>query len=285
MTLFNAVAHALTTVATGGFSTEPRSMEPFAAATHWVVVVFMILAGTNFALLFVSIVRGRVRALTRDEEFRAYVGLIVVASTVMVVALLSEGVFSGADAVRHGVFNTVSMMTTTGFASADFNTWPALTALVLVGVTFLSASAGSTSGSIKLVRHVMIAKLLRREIRHTVHPELIAPLRLNGAVVEERTLRAIIVFVFLFLGICAFGAVAVLLDSHLHGLDVGTFDAMAASAAALTGAGPAFGFAGPMGSYEPFGDVATFVLTAEMYLGRLEVVPVLVVFARSYWRA
>ena len=99
----------------------------------------------------------------------------------MVVELLSEDILSGEEAVRHGVFNTVSMMTTTGFASADFNEWTALTALVLFGVVLIGASAGSTSGSIKLVRHVVIAKMLRREIDQTVHPEVVAPLRVNGA--------------------------------------------------------------------------------------------------------
>ncbi len=174
------------------------------------------------------------------------------------------------------------MMTTTGFASADFNRWSALTALVLFGVTLLSASAGSTSGSIKLVRHVVIAKMLRREIRYTLHPELVAPLRLNGTVVDERTLRAIIVF--LYLGVCAAGAVAILIDSSLQGVRLTAFDALADSATTLGGVGPGLGFAGPMGSFEPFSNFSTLVLTAEMYLGRLEIVPVLVLFARTYWR-
>ena len=173
---------------------------------------------------------------------------------------------------------------TTGFASADFNEWTAMTGLVLFGLTLLSASAGSTSGSIKLVRHVVIAKMLRREIRHTVHPELIAPLRLNGTVISERTLRAIIVFVFLYLGVCVFGAVAILIDSSLRGIPLTAFQALADSATVLGGVGPGLGFAGPMVSFEPFSDVAKLVLTAEMYLGRLEIVPVLVLFTRTFWR-
>jgi trk system potassium uptake protein TrkH len=285
MTLYNAVAHGLTTVATGGFSPEARSIEPFAAPTQWVLALFMIVAGTNFALLFAGVVRRRPAALARDEEFRAYLALLAAATAVVVVALVTDGAMTGGDAIRHGFFNTVSMMTTTGYASADFNQWPALATLVLIGVTLLSASAGSTSGSIKLVRHVVIAKMLRRELRHTVNPELIAPLRMNGSVIGERTLRAMIVFVLLFLGIGAVGAVAILFDSALHGIELGPYDALAASAAALSGAGPSLGFAGPMGSYEPFSDVSKLVLIAEMYLGRLELVPVLVIFARSYWRA
>jgi len=187
--------------------------------------------------------------------------------------------------VRHGVFNTVSMITTTGFASADVNEWTSLTSLVLFGVVIIGASAGSTSGSIKLVRHIVIAKMLRREIDQTVHPEFVAPLRVNGAPVDERALRAIIVFVLLYLGVCAAGAAVVLVDSSLRGIDLTAFQALAASASLLGGVGPGLGFAGPMGSFEPFSDVSTVVLTALMYLGRLEIVPVLVLFTASHWRA
>jgi trk system potassium uptake protein TrkH len=285
MTFYNAVAHSFATIATGGFSTEARSIEPFAAPTQWAIVVFMIVAGTNFALLFTGIVRRRLGALRRDEEFRAYLVLLALASLIVLVELRSADILSGGDAARHAVFNTVSMMTTTGFASSDFNEWTSLTSLVLFGAVMVSASAGSTSGSIKLVRHVAIAKMLHREIRQTVHPELVAPLRLNGAVIDERTLRAIIVFLFLYVGVCVAGAVAILLDSSLQGVQLTAFQSLADSASLLGGAGPGLGFAGPMGSFDPFSVLSKLVLTAEMYLGRLEIVPVLVLFARSYWRA
>ena len=183
------------------------------------------------------------------------------------------------------MFNTVSMMTTTGFASTDFNQWTPLTALVLVGVTLIGASAGSTSGSIKLVRHLVIAKMLRREIDQTLHPGVVVPLRAEGAVIDERALRAVIVFVFLYLGVCAAGAMAILLDSELQGVSLTAFEAIADAAAILGGAGSGIGFAGPMGSFEPFSNVSTVVLTALMYLGRLEIIPVLVLFTASHWRA
>jgi trk system potassium uptake protein TrkH len=284
MDLFRAVAHAFTTLATAGFSTEPRSLEPFAAPTQWVVVLFMIVAGTNFALLYLGMVRRRLGALGRDEEFRVYLVLVVVATLIVFAELASRDVLAGEAGVRHATFNTVSMLTTTGFASADFNAWPPMSLLVLFGVLVLGASAGSTSGSVKLVRHVVIAKMLRREIRQTVHPELVTPLRLNGNVVDERTLRAIIVFVLLYIGVLVAGAVLVLLDSSLRGLDVTAFDSLADSATALGGAGPGLGFAGPMGTFAPFSDLSKLVLTAQMYLGRLEIIPVLVLLAGSYWR-
>ena len=197
---------------------------------------------------------------------RVRVGLLLVVSAafVVVVALVRADILSGEEAVRHGVFNTVSMMTTTGFASADFAAWSPLTSLVLFGVVMLGVSAGSTSGSIKLIRHIVIAKMLRREIDQTLHPEVVAPLRVNGAVVDERALRAIIVFVFLYLGVLAVGAVAVLVDSTLQGVEITAFHSFTAAATTLGGGGPSLGFAGPMGSFEPFSDVSQLVLTALM---------------------
>jgi trk system potassium uptake protein TrkH len=285
MTLFNATAHAFTTVATAGFSPEARSLEPFAPVTQWIVVAFMLVAGTNFALLFAGLVGRRPRLILRDDEVRVGLLLLVAAALVVVVALIRADILSGAEAVRHGVFNTVSMMTTTGYASADFAAWSPLTSLVLFGVVMIGVSAGSTSGSIKLVRHIVIAKMLRREIDQTLHPEVVAPLRVNGAVVDERALRAIIVFVFLYVGVLAAGAVTVLLDSTLQGVELNAFHSFTAAATALGGGGPSLGFAGPMGSFEPFSDLSALVLTALMYLGRLEIVPVLVLFTASHWRA
>ena len=285
MTFFNAVAHSFATIATAGFSPEARSLEPFAPATQWVIVFFMLVAGTNFALLYAGIIGKRPILFGRDEEFR--IGLLVaaLASVIVVVELVSADVLAGGTAVRDGVFNTVSMMTTTGFASADFNQWTSLTALVLFGLALLGASAGSTSGSIKLVRHIVIAKMLQREIDQTVHPQVVSPLRVNGEPMDERALRAIIVFVFLYLGVCAAGAFGILLDSALRGVDLTPFGSLAASITTLGGVGPGLGFAGPMGSFAPFSDLSTFILTALMYLGRLEIVPVLVLFTASHWRA
>jgi trk system potassium uptake protein TrkH len=285
MTLFNAVAHALSTMATGGFSPEARSVEPFAPATQWVIVVFMLVAATNFALLYAAIVGRRPALFARDEEFRIGLLVVALASVIVVVELITADVMGGGDAIRDGVFNTVSAMTTTGFASADFNQWTSLTALVLFGLALVGASAGSTSGSIKLIRHIVIAKMLRREIDQTVHPQVVAPLRVNGEPVDERALRAIIVFVFLFLGVCAAGALTLMVDSALRGVEITAFQSLAASIATLSGFGPGLGFAGPMGSFAPFSDLSTVILTALMYLGRLEIIPVLVLFTASHWRA
>jgi trk system potassium uptake protein TrkH len=285
MDLFRAVGHAFSIISTTGFSTEARSIEPFAPVTQWAMAFFMFVAGTNFALMFTAIVRRRPRTLARDEEFRAYVAVLVLASALVALELSTEGIFEGGTAVRHATVNVVAMMTTSGLASADFNRWTSLTGLVLFGVVMISASAGSTTGSIKLVRHLVIAKMLWREVDQTIHPHRVAPLRVNRAVVDERALRAIIVFVFLYIGVLLAGALVIMVDSSLRGVPLTAFDSLADAATTLGGAGPGLGFAGPMGSFAPFSDVSTVVLTLLMYLGRLEIIPVLVLFTRSHWRA
>jgi trk system potassium uptake protein TrkH len=148
----------------------------------------------------------------------------------------------------------------------------------------VSASAGSTAGGIKLVRHVVIAKMLRREINQTVHPELVAPIRLSGSLIDERALRAIVVFAFLYVGIVAAAALTILLDAARADVALTPFQALAAAATTMASVGPGFGFAGPMGSYEPFSDVSKVVMIVLMWVGRLEIIPVAVLLTRNYWR-
>ena len=281
---YEALAHSFATVATAGFSTQNRSFEEFGAATHWAVIFFMVVAGTNFALMYRAILFRRPRLFARDEEFRLYLGLLAIGSALVLMELWTEDVFAGEAAVRQALFNAVSTMTTTGFASADFNEWTTLTSITLVALMFFGASAGSTSGSVKVVRHLLIGKILHRELVQTVHPELVAPVRLNRERVDERGVRAVIVFVLLYIGFFAFGAFGLMLESARVDLGVAPLDAIAASATTLGNIGPAFGFAGPMGSFDPYTDVAKVLLTALMFVGRIEIIPVVVLFTRSYWR-
>lgn len=285
MDLFNAVAHAFTTLPTGGFSPEPRSVEPFAAASQWVIVVFMVLAGMNFALLFRLFVRRKGRAVVRDEEARLYLTILALMSVLLAVGLWEAGVEIGEAAFRHGTFQVVSMMTTTGYASTDFIAWPAFALMIVIGVMFVGGSAGSTGGAIKVVRHLLLGKVLRRELRQTLHPEVVMPIRLNGVVVDERTLRGITAFILLYVGLFVVGAGLIAVDAAFQGPDVSAYDAIAAAATTLGNVGPGLGLAGPMGSFEPFSDFSTIVMTALMWLGRLEIVPVVVLLTRGYWRA
>lgn len=285
MNPYDAVAHAFTTLPTGGFGTQGTSFEAFGAASQWAVVVFMILSGTNFALLFRTFVRGHVTSAARDDEFRLYLGVLVLGALIVGVELFSEGIAAGHDAVRYAVFNSVSIMTTTGYATADLNEWTALTSVTLVGLMFIAASAGSTSGGIKVARHLLIGRMLRRELAQTVHPELVTPIRLNGRPVDERTLRAVIVFVLLYVGVFALGTLGLVIESARANIGVSPFEAIAAAATTLANVGPGFGFAGSFGNFEPFSDLSKMIMIALMWLGRLEIVPIVVLFTRAYWRS
>lgn len=285
LNLFEAVAHALSTVATGGFSTQQESIGAFAPVTQWVVVLFMILGGANFALLYRAIVRRQPVALGRDEEFRLYLALLVVGSAVLFADLALGGVIPTAEALRHAVFQGVSIMTASGFVTADYDAWPVLATMTIVGLMFIGGSAGSTSGSVKTIRHLLLGKILRREIDQTVHPELVAPIRMNRKVVDERTLRAVAAFILLYIGIFIVGALLLAVDANRVGLDLEVLHAVATSAAALGNVGPALGIAGATGSYAAFSDLSTALVIALMWLGRLEVIPIIVLFSRHYWRS
>jgi trk system potassium uptake protein TrkH len=284
MSEFQAAAHAFTTMPTGGFSPQPRSIEPFAAASQWVIVAFMIIAGANFALHYRAL-RRRINPF-RDEELRLYLAILLAASVVLFLELLRADIFAaGEEAARSATFQVVSMMTTTGYASTDFVAWPGLALMLLVAVMVIGGCAGSTGGAIKVVRHLLIGKLLLRELDQTVHREAVVPVTLNGRVIDERTLRAVLAFGLIYVGLFMAGSLVLTIESARAGLDVSPFEAIGAAATTLGNVGPGFGFAGPMGSFEPFSPFAKSVMILLMWAGRLEIIPVAVLLTRRYWRA
>jgi trk system potassium uptake protein TrkH len=285
MSFYEATAQAFSTLSIGGFSTQEESAAAFGAVTQWTIVVFLVLAGINFLRLYLALVRRRAHAVARDEEFRLYLAFAAAGSALLLVELLAGDLAAGEEAVREAVFQAVSIMTTAGFASTDYTAWSPLAELTLLVLMFLGASAGSTGGSIKVVRHLLMFRIIRRELEQTVHREVIVPVRLNTAVVEDRALRGVVAFIVLYIGLFALGALGLLVDAKRAALEVASFEALGAAAACLGNVGPAFGFAGPFGTYEPFSDLSTGVLTGLMWLGRLEIIPVAVLLTRSYWRA
>jgi trk system potassium uptake protein TrkH len=285
MTLYDAVAHALSVVALGGFSSRNQSTAAFAPVTQYLLLGLMILAGINFLRLYRVLVQRHLRVLARDEELRLYLAFALFGSALVTVELLAGDYESGEEALRHGAFQAVAVMTTTGFGTADSTVWGPLATMTLLLLMFVGASAGSTGGSIKVVRHLLLFKLVRRELEQAIHREAVVPIRAGGVVVEERALRSAVVFVLLYLLTFALGTLALLLDARRGGTELAAFEAIGASAACLGNVGAAFGFAGPFGSYEPFSDLSTIVLTVLMWLGRVEIIPVAVLLGRSYWRA
>jgi trk system potassium uptake protein TrkH len=285
MNLFDAVCHALSVVALGGFSSRNESTAVFAPVTQYLLLALMVVAGVNFLRLHRVLVQRHLRVLSSDEELRLYVVFLLVGSSLVTLELLTGGFEDGEAAFRHGSFQAVSIMTTTGFGTADSTAWGPLAAMTLLLLMFVGASAGSTGGSIKVIRHLLLFKLVRRELEQAVHREAVLPIRASGVVVEERALRSAVVFVLLYLLTFVIGALALLIDARTGGTEVAILEALGASAACIGNVGAAFGFAGPFGSYERFSDQSTVVLSLLMWLGRMEIIPVAVLLSRNYWRA
>ncbi len=285
MTPFQAVSHAFSVIALGGFSTKNESAAAFVPLTQYLLLLFMILAGVNFLRLYRLLVQRQVAVVRTDEELRLYGAFLVLGSALIITELLAGDFARGEEAIRTGMFQAVAIMSTTGFGTADYTQWGPLAVMTLLLLMFVGASAGSTGGSIKVVRHLLLFKLVKRELDSTIHREIVRPITANGMAIEERSLRSMVVFVLLYLLTFAIGAIALLLDARFGGGETMTaFEAIGASAACIGNVGPAFGFAGPFGSYEPMSDLSTGILTALMWLGRMEIIPVAVLLSRNYWR-
>jgi trk system potassium uptake protein TrkH len=295
MGLYNAVAHGLTTMATGGFSPEARSIEAFSATVQWVIVPFMLAAGTNFAL-FWHVLQGDRGELLEDSEFRFYLGVVGT-----VTALLAGILFTGpalglreavapvagdfGESLRHAAFQAASIVTTTGYASMDFEAWSEPAQTVLFFAIFLGGSAGSTGGAVKMVRWLVLLKTLKRELFVTVHPDAVEPLRLGGQVLDERGVRGIYAFTAIYFALFVVGSAFVAIDTGRVQETVTAFEAMSAVAATLGNVGPGFGIVGPMNSYLAFPNTTKLLMVGLMWVGRLEILPVLVLVTRSYWRS
>jgi trk system potassium uptake protein TrkH len=279
MSLFDSVCHSMATLAAGGFSPHPQSIAGYNSPTiEWIICVFMFLAGANFALQFRVFVRGHGRALFKDEEFVAYTGVVLAATALLAVFLLpAAGSF--ASAVRAALFQTLSIITTTGFASEDFNLWSDQAKMVLLGLMFIGGCAGSAGGGPKVVRHVLMARFTLRELRRTLHPRAVLPVKLGGRVVPDDTMRDVVVFMLFYILAFAVGtAVVVAFGANL-------LTGISATAATIGNVGPGFNEVGPMGHFSDLHPVSRIVLTLEMWIGRLEVLTVLVLLRGEVWRS
>jgi trk system potassium uptake protein TrkH len=245
----------------------------------------MIVAGTNFALWYRGLFRGA-RHFRRDEELRLYLGLIAAGATILAVELYLQDIAGLSGAVRHGIFQAASIMTGTGYASTDYAQWTSLSFSVLLVLMFIGGMAGSPTGAIKVARHLLIFKFVRREIHAALHPQAVMPLRVSGRPVDDRVLQGAVAFTLLYLMLFVLASLALLLDASQRGaFETQVVDAFAASAASLGNVGPGLGAAGPMGSYAPYSDGAKLLMAGLMWAGRLELIPILVLFTRAYWRS
>jgi trk system potassium uptake protein TrkH len=291
MSFFDAINHSLSTLSTGGFSTKNDSV------AHWngqpiiqyIIIVFMFLAGTNFVLSYFAF-KTKFSKILKDEEFKAYSYFILGLSVVAIIFIYFQAdptastishpmVFGELEsAIRHGLFQVLAIVTTTGFVSADYTAWTPFLTIFFFGMMFLGGSAGSTAGGIKVVRHLIMIKNGIMEFKRTLHPRAILPVRYNNRAVEQPIVFNILAFFILYM--LSF-IVGVLVFSIL-GLDFET--ALGAAASSLGNVGPALGDLGPVENYSGLSQIAKVWATFLMLIGRLELFTVLILFTPYFWR-
>ncbi len=278
MELFDAIGHAFSTIAIGGFSTHDASIGHFdSVLIEWIAIIFLVIAGANFALHF-SVWRNRKpKNYLLDSEFRLFVSLLAgVALVVSLYLYFSEFYDDFATALRMGVFQTVSIGTTAGFATADYSTWPGFVGILLLLLSFIGGCAGSTGGGIKVIRFLLLIKQGAREIQRLIHPRAHIPIRIGSRVIENRVFSA--VWGFFALYVASF--TLIYLAIAFTGVDLIT--AFSAVAATMNNLGPGLGSVGS--SFAHLNDPAKWILCFAMLLGRLEVFTLLVLLSPAYWR-
>jgi trk system potassium uptake protein TrkH len=279
MGLFDAVNHTFATVATGGFSTKNASVGYFHSPFIEVVItVFMVLAGMNFGL-FYKVGKGRIREALRDSEMRAYVGIFLTASVLIAIDLIRSGVETTfGSAFRLGAFQSASILTTTGFATADFDLWPPFSRVVLLTLMFIGGCAGSTGGGIKVIRYIVLLKQSAVELKYLVFPRGVFAVRVNGEPVRKMVVFDTASFFFLyFLTILA---CTLIVSSAGYGVET----ALTATLATLGNIGPGLSLVGPVCNYGFLPDYVTWTLSFAMLAGRLELYTVFVLFSSAYRR-
>ncbi|HSW23748.1 MAG TPA: potassium transporter TrkG, partial [Burkholderiaceae bacterium] len=276
----DAFMHTCATVGLGGFSSyDAGFMHWDSPAIDAVAVLFMVLAGVNFALYFVALRSRSPRVLWRNAELRAYVATLACAVLVVTAYLQWHGTYDGlAATLRHVAFSVVSVATTTGFAHDDYALWPTFAPALMLLLGCFATCAGSTGGGLKMVRMVLLVKQVRRELVRIVHPNVVNPVVFGGAAVDPRVMQSVIAYMMVY------GATLVTVGMVLvfSGLDLVT--AFSAAVACLNNIGPGLGQVGPSTSYASLSDLQTWVCTLAMLLGRLELLSVLVLFTPQFWR-
>jgi len=277
MNFFDALNHSLTTMATGGFSTYNASMIEQAPFIQYVVIVFMFMAGVNFSVTY-FVLKGRLKRVWADEEFKAYVVM-----TVLFIALTTIGIIRYTDAgtekaFRDGAFQVVSVITTTGFVSADYSAWSPFLSVLFFFFMFLGGSAGSTAGGVKIVRHVVLLKNSFLEMKRLLHPNAIIPVRLNGKAVAPNMTYNVLAFIMIYITVFVISAILV----GFTGLDLVT--TLSAVATSLGNIGPGFGGVGPLNNFAAIPTATKWILSFLMLLGRLELFTILILFTPYFWR-
>lgn len=279
LNVYEAVNHAMTTMATGGFSTKNASLAHYdLPQVQYPIIFFMLLSGTNYTIIYYGL-KGKLSKIWQSDEFRAYLTLLVLLTAIVFVGVSKHTELPLEKTFRDSLFQVASILTTTGYVSADYTAWGNSLLMLFFVLFFMGACAGSTSGGIKLVRHLVFFKNSFLEFKRILHPRAVIPLKLNHQVVTGRILIHIITFLLLYLILFVIGSILV----SAMGLDFIT--AVGAVASALGNIGPAIGQLGPMDNFGWLSPEVKLLLCFFMLLGRLELFTVLVLFTPYFWRS
>ena len=278
MTPYDAIIHAMGTAGTGGFSNYGASVGAFGSpAIEWIITFFMVLFGVNFAMIY-KLLTGSWREAARSEELRWYLGIFL--SVALAVTLLVLPRYNGfGEALRYAFFQVASIISTTGYATADYNLWPVAARMLLLVIMFFGSCAGSTAGGMKICRVVMMLKQSLREVRHVFAPRKVHAVCFEGKAVDAPVLRQVAVFAFVYVALILGGALLISFE--------GRYDLETNLTAALTcvsNVGPGFGAVGPAGNFAGYGPFAKLMLSLLMLAGRLELFPILALFHPAIWR-
>lgn len=267
MPVFDSVVHALGTAGTGGFGIKADSIASYSAYLQWVITVFMLLFGVSFNIYCLVLMR-RWREALRSNELRCYLGIFA-AATVIVCISIYPMYNSVSEVIRLSSFQTASIITTTGYATADFNAWPQLAKAVLFILMFCGGCMGSTAGGLKISRVTVLAQVCANELRRSINPRAVNSVKLNGTVLTDEQERSVLSYLALYLAVTVVTFILVSIDG------LGFEEDISAAVSCVNNIGPGFGLIGPAGSYAAYSGFAKIVLSVAMLIGRLEIYPLL----------
>lgn len=279
MEKFDALCHAMATVSTGGFSTKQASIATFnSPLIDYVVTLFMFLGGVNLSLLYLFFFELRFAALFRDSEFRVYTGAVIVFTTIIAVGLFFSAPLGVEAAFRTSLFQVVSILTTTGFSTANYVEWMPVLWLLLSAIMFFGACSGSTSGAMKCARISILGRVMFNEFKRIVHPNAVIPVRMSGKIIPTSVQSAILAYTVLYVGIVVLG----IFVNMAFGLDF--LDAYGLSVTAVGNVGPGLGHFGPMDSFSVLPAAVKWFFSFQMLVGRLEFFAVLLLLLPAFWK-
>jgi trk system potassium uptake protein TrkH len=277
MNLFDSICHSFGTIATGGFSTKNMNLMYYSPYSQYIVMIFMFLAGVS-QVVYYYLVKRNFKKIRQNEELWFYFAVAIMAGTIATIILLINSTKTFEESFREGFFQIISILTCTGFASADYILWPVTGALLIFLMMFSGGSTGSTSGGIKMARHLIVIKNIKNAFVKLNHPKSVTFLRLNGKSLAENTNISILSFVVLYLFLFVIGTIIVVMT----GVDPVT--SASAVATCMAGIGPGLGTVGPMSNYAHLPELSKIVLSLLMIIGRLEIITVFTIFTRSFWK-